>query len=410
MSNAPRDARARRDWGRDDSGTDILHVDMDSFFAQVEMLEDPSLRGRPLIVGGVGPRGVVTSATYEVRATGVHAGMPTSRARALCPQALVVGSSRDLYSSYSRRVMALLAEITPLVEQVSVDEAFLDVSGSRLRLGSPTSIGRGLRLRIREEIGLPASVGIAATKSVAKVASSHAKPDGLLLVPADATTDFLHGLPVGALWGVGGRTQEVLAREGVDTVGDLAHTPVGRLEKLVGRAAAHQLHDLAWGLDRRRVVPGREEKSVGTETTFAEDVLDRGVLERYVLEASHRCARRLRRSGTVAHTVTLKLRGADFRTLTRSRTLTVPTDTGREIARVAGELLAAEAVPPGGVRLLGVRAENLVRRSDGVEVPLDEDARPGRTERVMDRVAERFGAGALRPASLLDGSRPPFGR
>lgn len=406
MSNAPRDARARRDWGTDDSATDILHVDMDSFFAQVEMLEDPSLRGHPLIVGGVGPRGVVTSATYEARGAGVRAGMPTLRARALCPEALVVGSTPGVYAHYSRRVMDLLDGITPLLEQISVDEAFLDVSGSRLRLGSPTSIGHELRRRIREEIGLPASVGIAATKSVAKIASSHAKPDGLLLVPAASTTDFLHGLPVGALWGVGGRTQEVLTREGIDTIGDLAHTPVHRLERLVGRASAHQLHDLSWGVDRRRVSPGREEKSVGTETTFARDVVDRTVLERFVLDASHRCARRLRNAGLVAHTVVLKLRGADFRTVTRSRTLSAPTDTGRDIARVAGELLAGEPVPPGGVRLLGVRAENLARRSEGVEVPLDEDARPGRTERAMDRVAERFGDGALRPASLLERRTP----
>lgn len=410
MSNAPRDARARRDWGRDDSGTDILHVDMDSFFAQVEMLEDPSLRGHPLIVGGTGPRGVVTSATYEVRARGVHAGMPTSRARALCPEALVVASSRGLYSVYSRRVMGVLASVTPVLEQISVDEAFLDVSGSRLRLGSPTVIGHDLRLRIREEIGLPASVGIAATKSVAKIASSHAKPDGLLLIPASATTDFLHGLPVGALWGVGGRTQEVLEREGIETIGDLAHTPVARLHRLIGQAAAHHLHDLSWGIDTRRVVAGREEKSVGTETTFPEDVSDRGLLERYVLEASHQCARRLREGDLVAHTVTLKLRGADFTTFTRSRTLTAPTDTGRDIARAAGELLAKESLPPGGVRLLGVRAENLRRRSEGVEVPLDEDARPGRTERAMDRVAQRFGADALRPASLLDGKDTSCGR
>ena len=410
MSNAPRDARARRDWGADDSGTDILHVDMDSFFAQVEMLEDPSLRGHPVIVGGTGNRGVVTSATYEARGCGVHAGMPTSRAHALCPEALVVPSSRGLYSRYSHRVMAVLAEVTPALEQVSVDEAFLDVSGSRLRLGSPTAIGHEVRRRIRSEIGLPASVGIAATKSVAKIASSHAKPDGLLLVPADATTDFLHGLPVGALWGVGGRTQEVLEREGIDTIGDLARTPLTRLQRLLGVAGAHQLHDLAWGVDRRRVSPGRAEKSVGTETTFPEDVLDRGVLERFVLDASHQCARRLRRSGMVAHTVTLKVRGADFQTLTRSRTLAAPTDTGREIARVAEELFAREPLPPGGVRLLGVRAENLRLRSEGVEVTLDEDARPGRTERAMDRVVERFGRDALRPATLLDGEGPSFGR
>lgn len=222
MSNAPRDARAKRDWGSDDSATPILHVDMDSFFAQVEMREDPSLIGRPIVVGGTSGRGVVTSATYEARALGVRAGMPTSRARALCPTAAFIPGNHALYRHYSHQVMGILATITPALEQVSIDEAFLDVAGSRRRLGSPTHIARLIRTRIREAVGLPASVGIAATKSVAKIASSHAKPDGLLLIPKDAAVEFLHGLPVGALWGVGGRTGAILDREGIDTIGNLA--------------------------------------------------------------------------------------------------------------------------------------------------------------------------------------------
>lgn len=403
MSNAPRDTRARRDWGHDDTGADVLHVDMDSFFASVEIVEDPSLADRPLIVGGLGPRGVVTSATYPARARGVRAGMPTGRARALCPAARVVQGRHGVYGEYSRRVMEVLASVTPDLEQVSIDEAFLDVSGARRRLGSAVGIARGIRRRIRDEIGLPASVGIATTKSVAKIASSQAKPDGLLLIPADATVDFLHGLPVGALWGVGGRTGEVLDREGIVTVGDLAHTDLKRLVRLVGQASGHHLHDLAWGIDRRRVRPGREEKSIGTESTFSEDVVDRHALERFILRASHQCAARLRASGTVAWTVVVKLRGADFTTLTRSVTLPAPTDVGREVARVAGEIFARETLPTGGVRLLGVRVENLQRRSDGVAVTLDEDGRPLAAERAMDAVRERFGRSAVGPASLLDG-------
>ncbi|MGP1497794.1 MAG: Y-family DNA polymerase, partial [Schaalia odontolytica] len=197
MSNAPRDARAKRDWGSDDSATPILHVDMDSFYAQVEMREDPTLVGRPIIVGGTSGRGVVTSATYEARALGVRAGMPTSRARALCPSAALIPGNFAAYQRYSREVMGILATVTPDLEQVSIDEAFLDVSGARRRLGSPLEIATLIRSRIRESVGLPASVGIASTKSVAKIASSHAKPDGLLLIPHDATVDFLHGLPVG---------------------------------------------------------------------------------------------------------------------------------------------------------------------------------------------------------------------
>ncbi len=407
MSTAPRDARARRDWGSDDSGTPILHVDMDSFFASVELVEDPSLAGRPLIVGGSGTRGVVTSATYEARACGVRAGMPTGRARALCPQARFVPVRHGLYGEYSRRVMAILAEVTPLVEQVSIDEAFLDVGGSRLRLGPPTAIARDLRRRIRAEVRLPASVGVAATKSAAKIASSHAKPDGMLLVPADRTVEFLHGLPVGALWGVGGRTGEVLAREGLDRVGDLAHADLGRLTRLFGPALAHHLHDQAWGIDPRRVSPGRAEKSVGTESTFASNVCDRAQIEQFALAAAHQCARRLRASGLVAWTVGIKMRDGEFRTITRSVTLPAPTDVGREIARAAADLFAHEAVPTGGIRLFGVRAENLQTRAGGVAVTLDDDQRPLATERAMDAVAARFGGDAIGPASLMTPNGPP---
>ena len=401
MSNAPRDARAKRDWGSDDSATPILHVDMDSFFAQVEMREDPSLVGRPIIVGGTSGRGVVTSATYEARALGVRAGMPTSRARALCPTAAFIPGSHSLYRRYSRQVMEILATVTPDLEQVSIDEAFLDVSGARRRLGPPTRIARLIRSRIRESVGLPASVGIAATKSVAKIASSHAKPDGLLLIPAPATVDFLHGLPVGALGGVGGRTGAILDREGIDTIGDLARAPVARLSKLLGVAAAHHLHDLAWGIDPRPVAASRPEKSVGMERTFEEDVRSRDQIEEFILAAAHDCARRLRAGGVVGWTVGIKMRGADFHTITRSVSLVAPTDTGRDIARAAQSLFAREDMPIGGVRLFGVRVEGLQSRSGGVAVTLDRDERPAASERAMDQIRSKFGAGALAPATLL---------
>ena len=252
MSNAPRDRRGKRYWGDDDSQTNILHIDMDSFFAQVEIREDPSLAGKAVIVGGTSNRGVVTSATYEARALGVRAGMPTARARALCPTAVFVPGHFELYREYSKRVMSVIARFSPLVEQVSVDEAFVDVRGSRLRFGKPMHIAGEIRRQIREEIGLPASVGIASTKSVAKIASSNAKPDGVLLVPAQATIEFLHGLPVGALWGVGAKSAQVLEREGIETIGQLAEHPLPRLSRLLGAAAAHSLHDLAWGMKKNR--------------------------------------------------------------------------------------------------------------------------------------------------------------
>ena len=279
MSNAPRDKRRKRFWGDDDSQTNILHIDMDSFFAQVEIRQDPSLVGKAVIVGGSGNRGVVTSATYEARGLGVRAGMPIARARALCPTAVFIPGHFELYRMYSRKVMEIIGRFSPLVEQVSVDEAFVDVKGSRLRFGTPTQIARDIRTQIRGDLGLPASVGIASTKSVAKIASSNAKPDGLLLIPAEATIEFLHGLPVGALWGVGAKSGQILEREGIQTIGQLAEHPVQRLARLLGAAAAHQLHDLAWGIDPRPVCVSREEKSVGMERTFELDIRDRGVLE-----------------------------------------------------------------------------------------------------------------------------------
>ncbi len=238
MSNAPRDSRRKRFWGDDDSQTHIVHIDMDSFFAQVEIQEDPSLVGKAVIVGGSGNRGVVTSATYEARGMGVRAGMPIARARALCPTATLIPGHFELYREYSKRVMAIIGRVSPVVEQLSVDEAFVDVKGAMRRLGRPTHIASMLRAQIREETGLPASVGIAATKSVAKIASSNAKPDGMLLIPAEATIDFLHGLPVGALWGVGTKSGQVLDREGIITIGDLARYPLGRLTRRWGGSAS----------------------------------------------------------------------------------------------------------------------------------------------------------------------------
>lgn len=408
MSNAPRDTRGRRNWGEDDSSTPILHVDMDSFFAQVELLENPELLGKPLIVGGVNMRSVVTSATYEARARGVRAGMPMMRAKALCPQAWVVQGQHSVYSAYSQRVMRLLKEITPVFEQVSIDEAFLDVSGARRRLGSPVSIAQLIRQRIRTEVGLPASVGIAATKSVAKVASSNAKPDGYLLIPREATTTFLHGLQVGALWGVGNKTEMVLRREGIDTIGDLAQTPVDRLARLLGVALAHHLHALAWGIDPRPVASASAEKSIGTEVTFEQDVYARAEIERLILSASHKCARRLREAHMVAWTVSIKIRDGSFHTRTRSLTLAAPTDVGRDIAAAAKKLFTRETMPSVGIRLFGVRTEGLQPRSEGVAVTLDNDERPLRAERVMDRVSSKYGKTALIPASLLpDGDEIP---
>lgn len=404
MSRAPRAENARRSWGEDDSATPILHVDMDAFFASVELLEHPELVGRPVIVGGRDGRGVVSAASYEARAYGVTSAMPMNEAQRRCPQAVVLPVRHGVYSAVSRQVMNILGEVTPVLEPVSVDEAFLNVSGARRRMGSPTAIGHWIRRQVRERVGVPASVGIAATKFVAKLASAHAKPDGLLLIPAEATQDFLNMLPVGALWGVGEKSAQALARWGITDVRQLAATDVRRLERILGPAAARHLHDLSHGIDPRPVTPQREEKSVGTESTFFDHLTDREHARRVLLDQTHQCAARLRAGGLRGRVVVLKARGADFVTVTRSRTLGVPTDLARDIFAVVDSLFNALPTPGGGFRLLGVRVEGLARADDGVQLLLDDDPRRGAPERAADAIRERWGNAALAPASLL--SRP----
>ncbi|WP_103064044.1 DNA polymerase IV [Actinomyces qiguomingii] len=408
MSRAPRADAARRSWGEDDSATPILHVDMDAFFASVELLEHPELAGRPVIVGGRDGRGVVSAASYEARAFGVASAMPMNEAMRRCPQAVVLPVRHGLYSAVSRRVMSVLGEVTPLLERVSVDEAFLDVSGARRRMGAPVEIGQWIRREVRSRVGVPASVGVAATKFVAKLASAHAKPDGLLLVPADATQDFLNVLPVGALWGVGDKSAQALARWGITEVRQLAATDVRRLERILGPAAARHLHDLSHGIDPRPVTPLREEKSIGTESTFFDHLTDREHARRVLLDQVHQCAARLRAGALRGRVVVLKARGADFTTVTRSRTLSAPTDLARDLFAVVETLFEALPTPGGGFRLLGVRVEGLSRADDGVQLLLDDDPRRGAPERAADAVRRRWGEDSLAPASLL--TRPASGR
>lgn len=401
MSRAPRAPAARRSWGEDDSATPILHVDMDAFFAAVELLDHPELEGRPVIVGGADGRGVVSAASYEARAFGVSSAMPMAEARRRCPQAVVLPVRHSVYLAVSAQVMSILGEVTPVLERVSVDEAFLDVTGSRRRMGTPVAIGQWIRRQVRARVGVPASVGVAATKFVAKLASAHAKPDGLLLVPAAATQDFLNVLPVGALWGVGEKSAQALARWGIEDVRTLAATEVRLLERILGTAAARHLSDLSHGIDPRPVSPRREEKSIGTESTFFDTITDRDHARRVLLDQCHQCAARLRAGSLRARVVVLKARGADFTTVTRSRTMPASTDLAVDLWATVEALFAALPTPGGGFRLLGVRVEGLGRDADGVQLLLDDDPRRGAPERAADEVRRRWGKKAVAPASLL---------
>lgn len=381
----------------------IMHVDMDAFFVSVELRARPELRGRPVIVGFPAERSVVLSASYEARKFGVKSAMPMAVAHRLCPQAIVIEPRHKLYYEVSGQLMAIFESITELVEPLSVDEAFLDVGGAIRRLGPPLEIGQLIRRRVASELGITASVGIAASKFVAKIASTRCKPDGLLLIRPEETVPYLHSLPVNALWGVGGKTAEVLARMGIRTVADVAATPVSSLKKVLGATGEH-VHRLSWGIDSRTVTPVRVEKSIGAEETFASDTADDALLHRELLRLSHRTAERLRASGMVARTVALKLRYADFSTVTRSRTVHTPLDSAQLIYGVAVQLLESLGSRPLTVRLVGVRAEQLETAAQtSLQLSLDRrDDNWRAAEQALDKVAEKFGSKSVLPARLLE--------
>jgi DNA polymerase-4 len=390
----------------DDAGCTVLHVDMDAFYASVSLLARPELRGQPVIVGGGGTRGVVLSATYEARVHGVHSAMPMMRARRMCPQAVVLAPDHDAYARASHGVMEVFRAITPLVEPISLDEAFLDVRGAARRLGTPRQIGEWIRATVEDEQGITCSVGVASTKFVAKLASARCKPDGLLVVPADDVVAFLHPLPVGALWGVGGKTEEILRGLGLHTVGDLAHIPAATLSRALGPAAGSHLAALAWGRDERSVVAHEPDKSIGAENTFSTDIDDPAVIARELLRLSERTAARLRAGEQAGRTVSIKVRFADFTTITRARTLPEPTDVGRTVYDTAMALYDALGLERARIRLVGVRVEGICDAADAPHQLLLGEREHGwrDAEQAVDRVARRFGAGVVRPAALVDPS------
>jgi DNA polymerase-4 len=383
----------------------VLHVDMDAFFVSVEQLRHPELAGRPVVVGGTGSRGVVASASYEARAYGIRSAMATTRARQLCPSAVFLAGDHRRYSDVSRRVMALFREVTPLVEPLSLDEAFLDVTGSRRLLGDPLLIARSLRRRVQEAEGLGCSIGVSAVKFVAKLASDDAKPVatlsgtrpgvGVLPVFPGTEVEYLHPLPVGRLWGVGPATRERLSRLGIVSIGDLAALDRATLTTALGESAGAHLHDLAWGRDPRRVVPDRVAKSVGHEETFASDIHDAEVLDAELVRLVDAVCSRLRTCRVSGRSLTAKLRFGDFRTITRAVTLDRPTDSAPVVLAACRQLLAG-VDPSQGVRLLGVSVSRLVPGGDR-QLSFEDPLSPPWDEanRAVDDIRERFGSDSI---------------
>lgn len=376
---------------------------MDSFFVEVERLDRPDLVGRCVAVGGAGPRGVVASASYEAREFGVHSAQPTSIARRLCPQLVVVPSNHHRYSDISVEVFEVFRDFTPLVEALSLDEAFLDVSGLRLHFESPIEVGQEIRERLREQVGLPASVGVASVKFVAKLASEHAKPDGLKHVPVEHQLDFLHSLPVNVMWGVGPATQASLTRLGVESIGDLAGLPETVLTNAVGPTVGTHLHRLSQGLDTRPVVPDSSAKSISVEETYDHDLEGTEMIEAALLSLAQRLSGRLRRSGLRARTLNLKLRHADFTTITRSTTQDHGVDGSRRIYKTSLQLLAGVDVSQ-PVRLLGIGGTSLEPADRPEQLGIDTDMNWERVEDAIAEVRERFGAGSVTPARLTSES------
>jgi len=388
----------------------ILHVDMDAFYASVEELDDPGLVGQPVVVGGTPDgRGVVAAANYAARHYGIHSAMPAARARRLCPHAVFIRSRMDRYVEVSRELRGIFARYTPLLEPLSLDEAFLDVTSSLRLFGDGQAIARRIKEEIRHELGLVASVGVAPNKFLAKLASDLDKPDGLVVVPADAIEAFLDPLPVSRLWGVGKVSNRDLAEMGVHTIGDLRRLPEDLLVSRFAKTAAHWAR-LARGIDDRRVVPDRDAKSISHETTFATDIRDTEVLRSWLLELTEQVATRLRRQDLRGKTVFIKVRYADFHTVTRSESLDAPSNVTRELYVTAARLLQAQlARSSQPVRLLGMGASAMTSEEleQGQLFETEDREQQGRIDTVVDSIKSRFGNRAMRRGG---GARRPGDR
>jgi DNA polymerase-4 len=399
----------------------VFHVDMDAFYASVEQLENPALRGKPVIVGGVDSgRGVVSAASYEARVFGIHSAMPVAQARKRCPHGIFIPGRHAVYGDYSRRLMDCLSEFTPSLEQLSVDEAFLDMTGTEALFGEAEASGRKLKAVIRERLGLAASVGVAENKFLAKLASDYRKPDGLMVVRAGEAQAFLDPMSVDRLWGVGKKTVLELHRVGFYTIAQLRVQPIATLVSYFGENFAQHLHSLANGEDDREVVTESQEKSISHERTYESDTSDAELLTATLLELSERVARRARKDGLSGRTVTFVWRNPDFSRQSHSRSLPDPTHSSRVVYEAVLELFRATAKTRGAdragsrgqnnsqpgkgarkFRLIGVRLSNFTQ--DSQQLSLFQNPKPARSlDAAMDAVRDRFGEGAIRRARLAD--------
>jgi len=382
----------------------IIHLDMDAFYPSVEALDNPELRGKPLIVGGSKERGVVSSASYEARKFGVHSAQPMATAMGLCPNGIVVPVRMARYQEVSQQVFEIFHIFTPLVEPLSIDEAFLDVTGSSRLFGSPIEIAKKIKQQVVEKTGLTISAGVAPSKFVAKVASDMEKPDGLTIVARDKVREFLDPLPIKKMWGAGKVTQKALSRLGIHTFRDLRQASVEVLEKEFGKHGNH-MHQLAMGIDQRDVVPLHDIKSIGHEDTYSKDILDFELAKRELLSLANRVARRMRRKGLEGKTISLKVKYSDFKLITRSVTLHHFTNDSAEIYANVCSLLKKTAVGKRPVRLLGISISNLSDTDAGRQLSLfsqEENEKRKELNKTADSILDKFGKRGIRPGSLVD--------
>ena len=379
----------------------ILHVDMDAFYASVEERDNPKLKGKAVVVGA-GKRGVVSAANYEARKFGIRAAMPVYKAKALAPHAVFLTPDIAKYSEVSKHVMQIFNDVTPYVEPISLDEAFLDVTGARKLLGTGKQIADLIRKRVEKEQGITCSVGIAHNKFIAKIASGHCKPNGVLEIDPAKMLDFLHPLAASEIWGVGPKTNEQLAKLGLITIADIANTPRSTLIKILGQAGGSSLYELAWGRDYRDVITEHIEKSISASETFDFDIDQQEEILKEYLRLTEKSAERMREKGLAANTISIKVRFSDFKTISRSKTFDLPINSTQEIFEVVKNLYLALGLERVLIRLVGVSLDSLVENDDLQQMVLGQrESGWAQADRAIDRIKQRFGRTSLRPARLV---------